>query len=490
MTDQAARQRLEDLTERVRREIELTGYAARDWIPHRGDDLDVLIVGAGQAGLALSFALRRLDVTRQLVVDVAPAGRVGPWNTYARMHTLRTPKRLRWADQGVPSLTPRAWYEARFGPDRWDELTFIPRLDWNDYLEWYRTTLRLPVEHETRVTAVHRPTTPDGPFAVELEHDGATRTVLTRRIVFATGLEGAGDRNVPQGLFGHLPRRLWAHTDDDIDFAALRGRRVGVLGGGASGFDNAGCALEAGAAEVRSYMRRPRMPVANPLRWMEFAGFLEHYADWDDAHKWSFTKRVLDVDQPATQTSLWRCFAHDNFSLSFSSPWRSTRVDGDGVIVDVNGTEERFDFLIAATGVSVDLALRPELAEFVDDIALWEERYTPPAGEEAPALGRYPYLTDGFAFQPKAGHDAPWLGRLFHFAQGARVTMGITGHQLSGLPAGVDRLVWHLTRDVFVENDDQVLADFFAYDVPELTNLGPQPEGTPPRQTSPRTPDR
>jgi FAD-dependent urate hydroxylase len=68
--------------------------------------------------------------------------------------------------------------------------------------------------------------------------------------------------------------------------------------------------------------------------------------------------------------------------------------------------------------------------------------------------------------------------------------MGITGHQLSGLPAGVDRLVWHLTRDVFVENDDQVLADFFAYDVPELTNLGPQPEGTPPRQTSPRTPDR
>jgi FAD-dependent urate hydroxylase len=106
MTDQAARQRLEDLTERVRREIELTGYAARDWIPHRGDDLDVLIVGAGQAGLALSFALRRLDVTRQLVVDAAPAGRVGPWNTYARMHTLRTPKRLRWADQGVPSLTP------------------------------------------------------------------------------------------------------------------------------------------------------------------------------------------------------------------------------------------------------------------------------------------------------------------------------------------------------------------------------------------------
>ena len=484
-----AKTRLARLAEQVRREIELTSYAHRDWIPARGDELDVLVIGGGQAGLATLFGLRRRDITRVLGVDSAPSDRFGPWSTTARMHTLRTPKRLRWADQGIPALTPHAWYEARHGAEPWDALTFIPRLDWNEYLQWFRTTLDLPVEYETTVTAVHRPDTPDGPFPVELEHAGERRTVRARRVVFATGLEGAGGRNVPQSLFGHLPRALWDHTSDDIDFAALAGKRVGVLGGGASAFDNAGCALEAGVAEVRQYMRRPRMPVSNPLRWMEFSGFLDHYADWDDDRKWRFTKRVLDVDQPATQASLWRCYAHDDYSLEFASPWLATRVEDGKVVVDVAGREERFDHVIAGTGVGVDLRRRPELGEFVDDIARWGDVYTPPAELAAPSLAAYPYLGGDFSFRARAGHDAPWLSRLYHFAQGARVSMGITGHQLSGLPAGVERLVWGIGRDVFVENGDAIMDDFFAYDTPELTNIGPQPAGTPPRQTSPITLD-
>jgi cation diffusion facilitator CzcD-associated flavoprotein CzcO len=37
------------------------------------------------------------------------------------------------------------------------------------------------------------------------------------------------------------------HSADDIDFVTLKGKRVGMLGMGASAFDNAGEALEAGA---------------------------------------------------------------------------------------------------------------------------------------------------------------------------------------------------------------------------------------------------
>ena len=55
------------------------------------------------------------------------------------------------------------------------------------------------------------------------------------------------------GLLGRcadLPARAYAHSADDIDFRRLAGKRMGVLGVGASAFDNAATALEAGAARV------------------------------------------------------------------------------------------------------------------------------------------------------------------------------------------------------------------------------------------------
>ena len=54
------------------------------------DTTTVLIVGAGQSGLAIAFGLMRSQVSRVLLVDKAERGREGPWRTYARMHTLRT----------------------------------------------------------------------------------------------------------------------------------------------------------------------------------------------------------------------------------------------------------------------------------------------------------------------------------------------------------------------------------------------------------------
>jgi cation diffusion facilitator CzcD-associated flavoprotein CzcO len=213
-------------------------------------------------------------------------------------------------------------------------------------------------------------------------------------------------------------------------------------------------------------------------------GRLEHYADWDDSMKWAFTRRVLDVDQPTTQGSLWRCYAHNNFSLSFGSPWLSTRMDGDEIVVDVAGVEHRFDYLIAGTGVTVDLTLRAELAAFVDDIALWSDRYQPEPGAENSALARYPYLGSDFSFTAKDPSATAWMSRLYHFSQGARITMGISGHQLSGLPTGVQRLVWGITREQFRENAAATYADFVAYDTPELVNIGRRPEHLPQPQVS------
>jgi cation diffusion facilitator CzcD-associated flavoprotein CzcO len=83
-----------------------------------------------------------------------------------------------------------------------------------------------------------------------LNEGGVRRKVLARRVVLATGRAGAGGVFWPDFIDRGLVPDLAAHTNDDIDFAALRGKSIAILGGGASAWDNAATALERGAARV------------------------------------------------------------------------------------------------------------------------------------------------------------------------------------------------------------------------------------------------
>src|SRR3954468_12423733 len=88
---------LEVLEARVARDLASIAHPHQPWLaPRTGPDgqpaLDVLIVGAGQSGRATAFGLLRSKVDNILAIDAAPLAGEGPWNTYARMHTLRNPK--------------------------------------------------------------------------------------------------------------------------------------------------------------------------------------------------------------------------------------------------------------------------------------------------------------------------------------------------------------------------------------------------------------
>ncbi|EOM77807.1 NAD(P)/FAD-dependent oxidoreductase [Rhodococcus rhodnii] len=454
------------LNERVRRDLETTGNSPRWWVPQTpGTDYEVLIVGGGHAGLSAAFALQRERIPRVLVVDRNPRTQAGPWRSYARMHTLRSPKWMRGIELDVPSLSVRSWFEAKYGAQAWESITFVPRLDWAEYLDWYREVADLPVQCDTEVTGVHRPTDPDGPFTVDLATDGRTETVTARRVIFAPGLDGAGATSVPD-FVSALPRELWAHSADDIDFGALAGKSVGVLGAGASGWDNAACALEAGAADVTVFARRESVPTQNPLRWMEFAGFQNHFYDWSDEQKFAFTMYSGGLPQPPTQLGVWRCRDFDNFTLELGAPFTAVEALPDGRlrITTPKGTHD-VDFLVAATGYVTDLRRRPELAEFVDDIALWEDRHAPAKGT---GVGPCPYLGGGFEFTPKDEAAAPWISRLFHLSVGARASMGVAGHQLSGITAGLGRLASTISRGAFLEHADEFVADFRRFESTEV----------------------
>jgi hypothetical protein len=111
---------------------------------------------------------------------------------------------------------------------------------------------------------------------------------------------------------------------------------------------------------------------------MENAGFLAHYVSLYDAEKWAYMKRLYDISQPPPAPTLRRATSLAGFRMHPAIPWLALRHTAhDTVVADTPSGEMEFDFVIAATGMVVDLKRRPELAAIADTVALWGDHYQP-----------------------------------------------------------------------------------------------------------------
>lgn len=450
---------LEELETRARYEMECLAYPAADWVPPAADIggqqvHDVAIIGAGQSGLSAAFALRREGISRIVVLDRAPAGQEGPWENFARMPRLRTPKYLSGPDCGIPSLTFRAWYEAQAPahtdwPD-WDALERIPRQLWSSYLRWLRGFVDVDIRNGVEVVDISPTKDPkSGPVALSLAMPSGPAQLIARQVIVANGIDGGGAWSIPPALCRDLPAHAYAHSSHAIDFAALAGKRVAVLGIGASALDNAALALQAGAAHVVQCFRRPALPSAEVRAWLEQAGFLTAFAELDDRSRWEVMHRILGSGAPPPVWSLELCTGNPRFELRPASPWHATHWTGSAVRIETPSGPLLADFVIFGTGAVTRLDRRPELASLAPHVLLWRDREAARNHRHNPAAD-YPYLGAGFELRARSPGQE-WLHRVRLFNWAATASLGISAASITGMKFGLRRLVPAVVRALYIE---------------------------------------
>ncbi len=127
------------------------------------------------------------------------------------------------------------------------------------------------------------------------------------------------------------------------------GKRVAVLGAGASAFDNAAMALEAGPPRSICSAAEPKPQVVQPYRWLTFAGFLRHVSELDDAWRWRFMSRILGLREGFPQATYDRCASHKTFRLHGPAhPGPRVRVVGNAVELQTPIGLHTAEFLISA----------------------------------------------------------------------------------------------------------------------------------------------
>lgn len=449
------------------RDFARLNHPPADWVPEKtGPDgqpmADVAIVGGGMCGLAAAFALRRLGIARIRHLDRREAGFEGPWLTYARMRTLRSPKHLTGPVLGIANLGFRAWWEVQHGADAWEELGRIPRPMWMDYLRWYRRVTGAVVENRVEIEGV-MPGRESA--ALNLRHPDDTAEVLhARHVVLATGREGQARARVPGALLPFVGK-LVRHSSEEIDFAALKGRRVAVIGLAASAFDNAAEALEAGAAEVTLLGRAAALPRLNKMKQTVYPGFTHGFPALPDGEKLRFLKHVAEQRIAPPRSAVLRISADPRVRLMLGAALTGAEPIKDGLRLETAAGPVEADLVILGTGFAIDLDAPLETAGFASHILRWRDRVR---DEESDEWLSFPYLGSGFEFLEREADALPGLSRIRCFTHSAQLSLGNLANDIPMIGEGAQRLAEAIAAALFVEDRGQHWERLVAYDEPEL----------------------
>ncbi len=335
--------------------------------------LDVLVVGAGQAGLALGRHLQRQGV-RFLLVDAG--ARIGDvwrsrWNSL-RLFTAAEHDSL----PDLPFPAPAGSYPGK------DAVA--------DYLESYARTFGLPVRLNTRVT---RLTQADGVFTA-----GTTSGPLTaRQVVVATGPFCAP--RIPDLAAGLAPEVAALHSSAYRRPEDLPEGRVLVVGAGNSGVQIAEELAGTGRSVSLAISSRPRTVPQRPLGrdlfwWLTRTGLLRTPVDS------RLGRRLRDRELVIGTT--WRRLAGRGVRLL---PRAVSAIGRTVALAD--GTTTVVDAVVWATGFRVDVGWLDVAGAVADGTPVHVRGVSPVPGLFF--LGLPWQHTRGSALLGFVGKDAGWL---------------------------------------------------------------------------------
>jgi cation diffusion facilitator CzcD-associated flavoprotein CzcO len=160
---------------------------------------------------------------------------------------------------------------------------------------------------------------------------------------------------------------------------------------------------------------------------------------------------------------------HANAFFHLGAPVRSVVQRADGALrVDTAKGPLAADALIFCTGFRADWSLRPEFAPFAPHVRLWQDRFTPPVGEEDDELATSPDLGPLFEFQEKTQGACPGLDRVHCFCYPAALSHGAATGDIPQISDGAQRLARGLAGQLLSEDVAQHFAAMGRYDEPEL----------------------
>ena len=272
------------------------------------------------------------------------------------METLRSPPELTGPAFGFSNLTFRAWFEAQFGTAAWKNVTPHPAPAMDGLSALVPAHDRRADRERDRADRSRRR---QGFVVLDAALGAGTRKVAARRVVLANGREGLGGpyvRDVPRAR-----PRFVAHSSDDIDFDALRGKTVGVIGAGAS-------------ASTTPPKRWSMAPRASPC-WCGGRTCRASTRAWASAAPASGSASCADPRTEMADRELHRRAggpAAAQLDAARDPPQEffdlralraaAVEIENGRVLLDTTRGRLGFDFLILATGLTVDWGQRPELA--------------------------------------------------------------------------------------------------------------------------------
>lgn len=466
---------LNQLQQQLDEQLHLLGLPERNWMPQRYYQkqplLDVVIIGAGMAGLCAAASLKLKGVHNLALYEAAAAGQEGPWATFARMNTLRSPKDLAGPALGVPALTFQAWYQTLYGSTAWQNLGRIPRLVWHDYLQWYRHALQLPVHHAHQLLRLHTEQCDATGLPIMVCHlqdknENTHKTVYARHVVLATGMDGLGGPNLPAWV-QQLPRRCWQHSSEHIKLTELRGRQLAIVGGGDSALDTAASALEQGADSVDLFVRASSFSQINYWKAYTHAGHRDGFASLDTEQKRALFGFLGQQSTPPAQGTIERIKSLERLYIHFDVQIEAAHYHDDKVWLHCGQPLIAADHLILATGYVIEPTLRPELQQIRPYLSFFPQDFFAPGLPRA--NNTVPRLNADFSFQSHCPEHQQSLQKIHCFTHASLLSVGKIAGDIPGISAGAQSLSKGIVAKLYQAEFDYQLEEIKRYDEQEIT---------------------